>query len=185
MEAEAAGDEALEIVLPEKAELTRLPEALLAPRVLPSLWTDDDNGEAGSALPVATLLNYFAGGHVATIPAAHYDDMVTIPACSEDTVLGTVEHAVELGTVWLTNPPATSWKEPVPAGALNDSATLRPPPDRLTPQDLLSEALRATAWQDDAATGLASRRRSRKTGQRIFPGGSCGMGSALRSTPTG
>ena len=155
VEAEAAGDEALEIVLPEKAELTRLPEALLAPGELHGLWTDDRGGEAGSALPVATLLNYFAGDHIATIPRGHYDDMVAIPACPEDTVLETVEHAVDLGTVWLTNPPATSWKEPVPAGALNDKATLRPPPDRLTPQDLLSEAMRTAAWQDDAATGLA------------------------------
>ena len=156
VEAEAAGDEALEIVLPEKAELTRLPEPLLAPGTLPSLWTDDDSGgETGPALPVSTLLNYFAGGHVAKIPRDHYDDMVTIPACPADTVLETAGQAVESGTVWLTNPPATSWKEPVPAGALNDKATLRPPPDPLTPQDLRSEAIQAAAWRDDAATGLA------------------------------
>lgn len=153
VEAEAAGDEALEIVLPEKAELTRLPETLLAPGELPSLWTDED--DAGSALGVSTLLNYFRGGHVATIPRDHYDDMVTIPACPTDTVLRTVKHAVELGTVWLTNPPATSWKEPVPAGALNEGAILRPPPDPLTPQDLVSDPLQEAAWQDDAATGLA------------------------------
>lgn len=153
VEAEAASDEALEIVLPEKAELTRLPETLLAPGELPSLWTDHD--DAGSALGVSTLLNYFGGGHVATIPRDHYDDMVTIPACPADTVLETVEQAVELGTVWLTNPPATSWKEPVPAGALNENATLRPPPDPLTPQDLLTDALQEAAWQDEAATGLA------------------------------
>lgn len=152
VEAEAASDEALEIVLPEKAELTRLPEALLAPGELPSLWTDD--ADAGSALGVSTLLNYFGGGHVATIPRDHYDDVVTIPACPADTVLATVERAVELGIVWLTNPPATSWKEPVPAGALNESAVLRPPPEPLTPQDLLSEAMQNVAWREEAATGL-------------------------------
>lgn len=155
LEAEAAGDETLEIVLPEKAELTRLPETLLAPGKLPGLWTNDEGGEAGPILPVPNLLNYFAGGHVATISRGHYDDVVTIPACSADAVLETVEQAVELGTVWLTNSPATSWKEPIPAGALNDKATLRPPPDPLTPQDLRSEAIQAVAWHGEATTGLA------------------------------
>ena len=153
VEAEAASDEALEIVLPEKAELSRLPQALLAPKALPALWTKDGD-EAGPLLPVATLLSYFAGGHVAEIPRGNYEDYLTVPACPADTVLASVRQAVEAGTVWLTNPPATSWKEPVPAGALNENATLRPPPEPLTPQDLRSDVIQAAAWRDGATTGL-------------------------------
>ena len=44
---ESRADSQLEVVLPEKAELSRLPEDLLAPGALPELW--EDGGDAGSA----------------------------------------------------------------------------------------------------------------------------------------
>ena len=44
---ESRADPQLEVVLPEKAELSRLPEDLLAPGALPELW--EDGGDAGSA----------------------------------------------------------------------------------------------------------------------------------------
>ena len=44
---ESRADPQLEVVLPEKAELNRLPEDLLAPGALPELW--EDGGDAGSA----------------------------------------------------------------------------------------------------------------------------------------
>ena len=154
VEAEAASDDALEIVLPETAQLSRLAEHLLAPGTLPELWRDGDEDEDGSVLPVDALLDYFAGGHVAKIPREGYEDIAPIPECPSDTVLDVVERAVQRGTVWLTNPPSTAWKEPIPAGALDRNATLRPPPEPITPQELSAETIQA-AWGDDGTTGVA------------------------------
>ena len=148
----AAADAALEIVLPEKARLARLNEELLAPGQLPGLWESANGG--GQVVSVATLLKYFAGGYTATIPQEGYDEYASIPACPGDTVLEAVGRAVERGIIWMTNPPATSWKEPIPAGALNDNATLHPPPASVPPQNLTQEAM-PTAWQGDRTTGLA------------------------------
>ena len=61
---------------------------------------------------------------------------------------------MEDGTLWITNPPATSWKEPVPAGTLNAAAELHPPPDRVEPRHLTQEAVPA-AWSDRRTNGLA------------------------------
>ena len=149
----AAGDAAMETVLPEKARLATLSPGLLAPGKLPDLWerAEDDGSQA---LPVAKLLEYFAGDHVATIPQDGYDEYASIPACETDTVLDAARAAVEAGIVWFTNPPATSWKEPVPVGALNQSAVLRPPPPACAPQDLTQESVPA-AWRRNQTTGLA------------------------------
>ena len=153
VDVEAANDEALQIVLPEKAVLAGLAAELLAPGKLPGLWEEASDG-ADQVLPVARLLKYFAGGHEVTIPRDGYEDFVTIPACPNEQILEAVRRAVEGGVLWITNPPATSWKEPVPAGTLNENATLRPPPEAITPQNLTQDAVPA-AWQGDRTNGLA------------------------------
>ena len=152
VDGDAVGDDALEIVLPEKARLARLDEGLLAPDKLPDLWKETEEGER--SLPVRVLTDYFAGGHVAMVPQENYAEQAPIPACPADIVLDAVQRAVESGVVWMTNPPATTWKEPVPAGTLNKNATLHPPPPTLTPRDLTREAV-PTAWRDNSTNGLA------------------------------
>ncbi len=147
----AAEDPSLEIVLPQKARLARLNERLLAPGRLPGLWKGEGEDQA---LPVATLLRYFAGGRVVAVPKNGYEEHEAMPACDADGVLEAVALAVERGIVWVTNPPATAWKEPVPAGTLNDAAALHPPPTAVTPQDLSREAV-PTAWTHDRTNGLA------------------------------
>ena len=181
VDAEAAGDAALEIVLSEKARLARLGEGLLAPGQLPGLWDEAADG-AGQVLPVATLLEYFAGGHVATIPREGYDDYAPIPACPADAVLEAVRRAVERGIVWMTNPPATSWKEPVPVGTLNANATLRPPPAAVTPQNLAAEAIPA-AWRDNRTNGLALTQALSQERSAAVPWGLVreGIGAAVNS----
>ncbi|MDE2761383.1 MAG: hypothetical protein OXQ94_12085 [Gemmatimonadota bacterium] len=149
----AVEDKALEIVLPEKARLAGLNPGLLAPGVLPDLWKPAAD-DAGRRLQVATLLEYFSGNHVATIPREGYDEHATIPACDPDLVLEAVGTAVERGVVWITNPPATFWKEAVPAGTLNPAAELRPPPDRVEPRHLTEETV-PTAWSGNRTNGLA------------------------------
>ena len=149
----AAADDLLEIVLPRKAQLVRMDHHLLRPSRLPALW-ETDVGDRSKPLVVDTLLKYFAGGHVATVPKDGYVDDLTIPSCTKEIVLGAVSKAVEDGTLWLTNPPATSWKEPVPAGSVNPSAKLHPPPSPVHPQHLTNEAV-PEAWSQKQTNGLA------------------------------
>ena len=153
VESVAAGDDLLEIVLPEKAMLARLDHRLLKPGRLPGLWGADAEG-GFEPLIVESLVKYFAGGHVATVPRDGYEDYLSIPACPDHIVLDAVGKAVEDGTLWVTNPPATSWKEPVPTGTLNPAATVHPPPDRVEPRHLTEEEV-PTAWSDKRTNGLA------------------------------
>ena len=149
----AATDDQLEIVLPEKARLARLDHRLLRPGTLPGLWIGGGD-EAFEPLSVKALLKYFAGGHVATIAREGYEDRLPIPACPDDIVLEAVAEAVADGTIWITSPPATAWKEPVPAGTLNPHAELRPAPEPVAVQDLNEEAL-PEAWSEDRTNGLS------------------------------
>ncbi len=153
IETVAATDDQLEIMLPGKARLARLDHRLLKPGELPGLWTsvDDDGFEP---LAVHALLKYFAGGHVATIAREGYEDRLPIPACPDGIVLEAVAEAVADGTLWVTNPPATVWKEPVPAGTLTPKAELRPPPEPVEAHDLTEETLRE-AWAKNRTNGLA------------------------------
>ena len=153
VESVAATDDQLEIVLPEKARLARLNHRLLRPGALPGLWTSRDK-DAFEPLAISALLEYFVGGHVATIPREGYEDHLPIPACSEDVLVEAVAEAVAEGTLWVTNPPATAWKEPVPAGTLSPDAQLRTPPEPVAPQDLTQEAL-PVAWSANRTSGLA------------------------------
>ena len=149
----AVEDTALELLLPETGRLASLNPGLLAPGDLPDLWkpTADDGSQR---VGVATLLEYFSGNHVATIPHEGYEEQAGIPACDPDLVLDAVGAAVERGVVWLTNPPATFWKEAVPAGTLNPAAELLPPPDRVEPRHLTEETV-PTAWSGNRTNGLA------------------------------
>ncbi|MDE0626645.1 MAG: DUF499 domain-containing protein [Bryobacterales bacterium] len=149
----ASVDDMLEIVLPAKASLARMDHRLLKPGRLPSLW-QTDNGNAFKPLVVEALLEYFAGGHVAIVPRDGYEEDLPIPACSDGTVRDAVKRAVEDGTLWITNPPATAWKEPVPAGTIKPNAKLRPPPNQVLPSDLTEEAV-PDAWSQDQTNGLS------------------------------
>ena len=154
-------DEALlEVVLPQNVTLDRLDARLLAPGVLPDLWPDADDADAAtdadggapadgraSALAWARLAEYFAGGYQARIPADDYDEFAAIPGCAEAALEQAVRDAVEGGAVWLVAGPASVWREPIPHGALDSSAELRPPPKAVAAQELTEEALPG-AWQD-------------------------------------
>ena len=153
VESVAATDDQLEIVLPAKARLARLNHRLLKPGTLPGLWVGG-NEDAFEPLAVNALLKYFAGGHVATIARDGYEDHLPIPFCPSDIVVEAVAEAVTDGTLWVTNPPATVWKEPVPAGTLSPNAVLRPAPEPVPAQDLTEEVL-AEAWSKNRTNGLA------------------------------
>ena len=159
------GEAQLEVALPENAALDRLSAGLLTPGALPDLWPEVDErpdpGEAAEAgaeaapiLALARLAEYFAGGYQARIPAEDYDDFLTIPRCSEAALHQAVREAVEGGSVWLVNGPASVWREPVPEGALHDGGELRPPPEAVAAQELTEETLPG-AWKDGKTNGAA------------------------------
>ena len=144
---DARGDPLLEVVLPDKAELRALSAGLLASGALPELWS-------GGQVTVAALRDYFTGGRTIRIPHEGYDETQVIPACPGPAVRDAVRRAVERGTVWLTNGPASVWKEPVPYGVLDETAVLHPPPDPVAAQELAAEALPG-AWRDGETNGAA------------------------------
>ena len=142
VDAAAHADPALEVVLPERGELTELPGALLAPGALPELWPANGGG-AESNLTLRVLTEYFAGGRTVTFrqEGYAYDDVLIIPRCSAHAVRSAVAQAVEQGRVWLTNGPTSVWNEPVPYGVLDEAAVLHPQPALIPPQELTKQAL--------------------------------------------
>lgn len=131
-------DPQLEVALPEQAELSTLSDTLLEPGVLPDLW---GGAEDAPTVTLREVVEYFGGGRVVHIPREGYDEPYTIPACSDKQVRDAVARAVVQGAVWLTNGPASVWKEPLPYGVLDVNAVLHASPEPIAPQELVEAAL--------------------------------------------
>ena len=146
-EASVMQEPALELVLPENAELASIEPRLLEPGRLPKLWT-------GDALTVAEAEAYFKGGHVVQVDKGGYEEPMTVPKVTTDNVRDAVRQAVEDGRLWLTNGPATVLAEQIPTGLLNESAELRQPPEPIAAAELLPANLPA-AWADGKSSALS------------------------------
>ena len=151
VDSSSAADPALEVVLPDTAQLESLDAALLSPGQLPGLWTEDDR------LAVRDLLAYFSGDHVVIVPKQGYDEALAVPACPADGVYEVVREAVEAGALWLVNGPSSCWKDEIPLGVLDKDAVLRSPPALVPVQELTEEALPG-AWADGETNGVAIER---------------------------
>jgi hypothetical protein len=145
--ATALKEPALEVVLPEHAELSELPASLLVPDLLPGLW-----GE--STISVQNLLDYFAGGHVVQVQKEGYQEAMPVPKAQRDIVIGAISKAVEEGKLWLTSGPASIWAEEIPAGLLTDEAVLQGLPPLISSVEVLPDSL-PDAWQTETTTALA------------------------------
>lgn len=140
----------IEIVLPQQAELSRLPSNLLEPDVLPGLWPD-----AEGKIALRDAIAYFRGGHSVSIPQEEgYEDILHIPRCSGEIVRDAVEVAVQEGLLWLTSGPASVWRDAIPYGALVEDSALRPRPRKLNPAEFSKEKLPG-AWKEDSTNGIA------------------------------
>jgi hypothetical protein len=157
----ALKDPALELVLPEAADLADLASQLLAPKQLPELWP-------GEEISVQTVLDYFGGGKTVQVDRGGYTEAVAIPKASHMVVEKAVSAAVIAGVVWLRSGPASLLAEAVPAGVLSPSATLAAPPAIIPAAEILPENL-PDAWQEGETTALAvSTALSQKAG-KVLP----------------
>lgn len=143
----ALNDSALELALPESAELTDIPHQLFVLGKLPELWKGDN-------ITVQAVHDYFSGNTVIQVQRDGYIEPVTIPKTSVDVVDLAVNTAVENGLLWLTNGPATILAEPIPTGVLTPVAVLRLPPLSIPAFDILPENL-PDAWKKGATTALS------------------------------
>ena len=161
--ADARRDPLLEVVLPDRCELRALAAGLLGPGALPELWTDGQ-------VTVSALRDYFAGGRTVRVAREGYEETQVIPECSEQAVHEAVRGAVEQGAVWLTNGPASVWKEQIPYGVLDDDAVLHPRPDPIAAQELAADALPG-AWREGRTNGVALARALSQSRRRTLPWG--------------
>lgn len=143
----AMTDPALELVLPEAAELAELPYQLLLPGKLPELWK-------GDKIAVQAVIGYFNGKTIVQVHRDGYMEPVAIPKASAEVVNKAITAAVEAGALWLVNGPASVLAEPIPAGVLTPKAILRQPPAMIAAAEILPENL-PDAWSDGQATALS------------------------------
>ncbi len=140
-------DPALELVLPEAGDLAELPYPLLLPGKLPELWKGDE-------VAVQAVLAYFNGKTVVQVQRDGYTESVPIPKTSTEVINKAITAAVEAGTLWLVNGPASVLAEPIPAGVLTPKAILRQPPAMIAAAEILPENL-PDAWSEGQATALS------------------------------
>ncbi|MEK6718462.1 MAG: hypothetical protein AABZ16_13320, partial [candidate division NC10 bacterium] len=143
----ALNDPALELVLPQGAELGELGPALLVPGRLPGLW-------AVAEITVQAVADYFNGSTVGQIERQGCQEPMPIPKAGYAVVEKAISAAVEGGSLWLLSGPASILAEPIPAGVLNPSARLSAPPPVIAPAEILPENL-ASAWKDGVASALS------------------------------
>ncbi len=143
----ALTDSALELVLPQGAELGELMPALLAPGRLPGLWPTQE-------ITVQAMADYFNGSTVVQVERQGYQEPMPIPKAGYAVVEKAISAAVEGGSLWMLSGPASILGEPIPPGVLNPSARLSAPPPVIAPAEILPENL-PNAWKDGAASALS------------------------------
>jgi len=143
----ALKDPTLEVVLPEAAELVEIAPTLLAKGELPGLWE-------GDGIAVKTVAEYFRGGNVVKIKKNTYEEPLTIPKASKETVARAIRAAVEEGNLWLTFGQASILGEEIPPGLLTDETKLAMPPEALSTVNILPGVLRE-AWPEETTSAMA------------------------------
>jgi hypothetical protein len=146
-DAAALNDPAMELVLPEAAELGDIPGELLAPKVLPELWPTDE-------ITAQSVMDYFSGTKVVQVDKGGFSEAVAVPKATSEVVDAAIGEAVASGKVWLLSGPASLLAEQLPAGVLSPAASLRVPPTVISAAAILPENLPG-AWKDDKTTALA------------------------------
>ena len=143
----ALSDPAMELVLPDSAELGQIPGDLLAPKALPDLWGGDE-------ITVQAVIDYFDGAKVVQVDKGGFTEPAPVPKAPADVVETAVNEAVEAGKVWLLSGPSSLLGETIPAGVLSPAAKLRVPPAIISAAAILPENLPG-AWKGGQTTALS------------------------------
>jgi hypothetical protein len=143
----ALKEPALEVVLPENAEITELDPILLSPKTLPGIWETDK-------VKVGDLLSYFGGGTIVKISKQGYEEALSIPKANRTVVFTAIGQSVKDSVLWLTFGPASLFAEEIPTGVLNDESFLQAPPPIISSIDILPDNLPG-AWEKKITTALA------------------------------
>jgi hypothetical protein len=132
----------LVVVLAEEAELTGIPCRLLAPGVLPELWSGDE-------LRLQEVYNYFSGKML--VKGEFEGETKAVPRAGRGVVNEAVQAAVKERRLWLLSGRASLLAEDVPVDLLTEEATLQAPPAPLATKDVLPEHLQE-AWKGGMET---------------------------------
>ncbi|MFH1373963.1 MAG: DUF499 domain-containing protein [bacterium] len=156
----ALSDPALELVLSEAAELADVPSYLLIKDKLPGLWPTDE-------IQVRDVTDYFGGSNMVQVQRNGYQEPMHIPKASQEAVESAVSAAVEAGSLWLLNGPASILAEEIPSGILTAEAKLHMPPSPPPAAEILPENLPG-GWKDNKATAFSiATAVSQKIGQNL------------------
>jgi hypothetical protein len=145
--ADVLDDPQLDLVLPDKAEITSVSSSLLRPGSIDDLWMTPQ-------ITVGATRAFFDGAHVMTVARGAYDEPMPVPRVPTPVVDLAIQAAVKEGSVWFTSGPASLLGEELPAGLLGADALLQAPPDPISPLDLLPGTL-ADAWRDGKTDALS------------------------------
>ena len=140
----ALADSSLEVVLSDAAELVEIDSALLAQGALVGLWLQP-------SINLAEIGAYFSGKHFVNVDKGGYTENQIVPAVGDPAIREAVLAAVKVGRVWLVNGTLSVVGDDVPAGFVNETAVLFPPPPPLSPSDLMPDQL-PTAWSGSTST---------------------------------
>jgi len=147
LEREILDDPGLELVLPEKAMLSRVPPAVLHPDVLDELWSK-------SPVRVGDVQTLFDGQHSVAVSRGGFEEPLPVPAAPADVVNDAVRTCVRDGRLWLLSGPASLLAEEVPATLVTADAELARPPEPISPLEILPDRL-PQAWQDGRSDALS------------------------------
>lgn len=140
-------DSALELVLPEFAELTDIDPSLLSEGKLPELWK-------AKTITFKGLLEYFDGLRDVSVVRNGYSETIRVPKADPAIIERAVAAAVEQGFLWIVSGVTSLWGEAVPPGIIGDAVFLQPPPEAIMPAKLLPSVLPG-AWSGDKASALS------------------------------
>jgi hypothetical protein len=143
----ALNDPALELVLPEAAELGEVSAGLLGPKTLPSLWNGDE-------ITAQAVMDYFNGKNVVQVDKGNFKEPMAVPNASAQVVETAIGAAVNAGQIWLLSGPASLLAEPIPPGVLTPASKLHAPPALISAAAILPENL-PSAWKDGTTSALA------------------------------
>jgi len=140
-------DPAMELLLPETAELNEIAPALLAQGKLPGLWSTNE-------ITAKSVVDYFSGSKTVKVERDGYQEQMHIPKADRPAVESAIETAVEAGILWMLSGPASIFGEPVPPGVLTSNTRLCAPPEVITAPEILPENL-PDAWTKGVSSGLS------------------------------